>query len=264
MMAGKQKEILAACSNGSTATLEALFQELNITSDHPRTPYDIDQEIPNKQRPVSVQEMFIAAIENQQIEIISILCTKFPKPRLQGTPLREAIRTENADVLRAVCQTDPESVASQELGDDDTINALGYAASRGNGALLVKVLLDAGADPNVPPPFLMPSCWNVSAAVVAGLPKSTFEQFFDAGFRSNDPHAARLAVENKRMDVLEVLFTRSKGIANAYFPPEEELLKAANEGKDEEMAATIKRLYAAHHASPKKGLLGSLVSKFRS
>ncbi|CAI6338889.1 unnamed protein product [Periconia digitata] len=262
-MASKEREILAACTSGQMCALEKIFKELNMGPDHPKTPYSIDKNIPDDQRPVSVEDMLMAAIEGKQVETITFLCKTFPDSHFYGAPMRAAIQTGDVQVLREVCKQDP-SVASQEMGDDETVNALGYAASRPNGDGLIKVLLDSGANPNEPPPFPMPSCWNVSAAVVGGLPTSTFEQFFDAGFSCNDPHVARLAVEKKRPDVLEVLFARGKNIPGAYFPPKEDLIKAANETNNSEIVANINQLYAEHQAKPKKGLLTNLMDKFRS
>jgi hypothetical protein len=176
--------------------------------------------------------------------------------------MRAAIDTSNATVLRAVCRFDPAS-ADVEIGDDECVNALGYACSKANGAELVKVLLEAGADPNRVPPFRIPGTWNVSAAVLGGLPASTFEQLFDAGYQGNDPYAVELAVENKRLDVLEVLFARSRNLPEAKFPPEEKLIEAANKGNNSDMVAAIKRAYAAR-SRQEKGLIATLISKFRS
>jgi hypothetical protein len=261
-MADVQQKILAACSSGDIPALETLFHELDIGSDHPQHPYGFDRNLAEEQYPPAVTKMLVAAITGQQLETISFLFAKFPDSSFYGSPMRAAIDTDNAKVLRAVCKFDPAS-ADAEIGDDESVNALGYACSKANSAELVKVLLEAGADPNKVPPFRLPGSWNVSAAVLGGLPASTFEQFFDAGYQGNDPYAVKLAVENKRPDVLELLFARSRNLQEAKFPPREELIEAANKGNDLDMVATIKRAYAAC-SQQKKGLIATLISKLRS
>ncbi|KAF2641620.1 hypothetical protein P280DRAFT_517812 [Massarina eburnea CBS 473.64] len=207
--------------------------------------------------------MLATAITHHQAATIIYLGTKFPKTSCFGAPMSAAIDTDNAEVLRAVCSIDP-ATASTELGDDSTILALGYACSRPNGAELVKVLLEAGADPNEMPPFRLPGCLNVSAAVQNGLPTETFEYFFDAGYRGNDPYVVRLAVEKGRKDVLDVLFKRCVGIPEAQFPDEHELIDLAKEkGHEREIVEVIKRGYEARFPR-KKGLFKTLVGKFRS
>jgi hypothetical protein len=260
-MADVRQKILTACSSGDIPTLETLFQELDINSDHPQHPYGFDRNRAEEQHLPAVVQMLVAAITGQQVEVISLLFAKFPASSFYGPPMRAAIDTGNAKVLKAVCKFDPVS-PDAEIGDDEGVNALGYACSKANGAELVKALLEAGADPNKVPPFRMPGSWNVSAAVLGGLPLSTFEQLFDAGYQGNDPYAVELAVQNKRLDVLEVLFARSKNLPEAKFPPEEELIKAANKANDSDMVAAIKCAYAAR-SQQKKGLIATLVSKFR-
>ncbi|KAF2876449.1 hypothetical protein BDV95DRAFT_225857 [Massariosphaeria phaeospora] len=261
-MANVRQMILVACSSGDIPTLETMFREFDIGASHPQLPYGFDRNLPEEQHPPAVVQMLEAAITGQQVAVISFLFAKFPGSSFYGSPMRTAIDTGNAQVLRAVCKLDPAS-ADAEIGDDEAVNALGYACSKANSAELVKVLLDAGADPNRVPPFRLPGNWNVSAAVLGGLPASTFEQFFDAGYQGNDPYAVKLAVEKKRLDVLQVLFARSKTLPDAKFPPEEELTEAANKGNDAEVVAAIKRGYAAR-SRQRKGLVATLISKIRS
>jgi hypothetical protein len=261
-MADVRQKILTACSSGDIPTLETLFQELNISSDHPQHPYGFDRNLAEEQHSPDVAQMLVAAITGQQLELVSFLFTTFPDSSLYGSPMRAAIDTGNPKVLRAVCKFDPAS-ADAEIGDDEGLNTLGYACSKANGAELVKVLLEAGADPNKVPPFRLPGSWNVSAAVLGGLPMSTFEQFFDAGYHGNDSYAVELAVENKRPDVLGVLFARSRNFPEAKFPPEEQLIEVANKGNDSDMVVAIKRAYAAR-SRQQKGLIATLISKFRS
>lgn len=258
-MANVRQKILAACCSGDIPTLETLFQERDIGSDHPQHQYGLDRKLPEKQRSPAVSEMLVAGITSQQLEAISFLFAKFPGSSLYGSPMRAAIDTNNAEVLRAACKFDPAS-ADAEIGDDESVNALGYACSKTNGAALVKVLLEAGADPNRVPPFRLPGCWNVSAAVLGGLPASTFEKFFDAGYRGNDPHAVELAVKNGRRDVLEVLFARSKDLSEAIFPSKGDLIEVASKVDDSDMVAAIKRSYAVR-SQPRKGLITTLLNK---
>jgi hypothetical protein len=265
-MADAHKKILAACSSGDIATLKALFQEFRIGHDHPQSVYSLDRSLPeDEQLPVG-ERMFVAAIESEKVGVIAFLSDHFSETSVYGYPMRAAINTGNTSVLRAVCKCDPAS-ASAELGDDECINALGYAALQENGAELVKVLLEAGADPNRDPPFRLPENWNVSAAVLGGLPVSTFEQFFNAGYQGNDPSAVRYAVEKKRADVLEVLFARGKEFPDAQFPPEKEMIAIANKDNDVTMLAAIKRGYAAlsrRKPERKSGLIASFVGRMRS
>ncbi|PVH93711.1 hypothetical protein DM02DRAFT_732965 [Periconia macrospinosa] len=261
-MADARRKLLATCTGGDVAALEALFSELDIGPDHPHTPYDFPQGIPEEQRLPSVTAMLVYAIEGESIDLLRFLCGKFPGTSCFNGPMRAAINTGNTAVLKIVSEFDPEST-SVELGDDSLVNALGYACTKKNGAELVKILLDAGANPNVDPPFRMPANWNVSSAIINGLPTSTFKQFLDAGYAGNDPFAIKLAVEHQRPDVFELLCSRGRRVPDAYFPPEEELIMAANENKDPDMVAMIKRAYASRSRSG-KGFLATLVGKIRS
>ncbi|KAF2450478.1 hypothetical protein P171DRAFT_426846 [Karstenula rhodostoma CBS 690.94] len=265
-MTDVHKKILAACSSGNIYTLKSLFQEFQIGPDHPQSVYSLDQNLPEgEQLPVG-EHMFVAAIEGEQAGVIAFLSDHFSQASLYGYPMQAAIDTGNTTVLRAVCKCDPAS-ASAELGDDSSINALGYAASKKNGAELVKVLLDGGADPNTIPPLRLPASWNVSAAILAGLPVSTFEQFFDAGYEGNDPWAVTFAVEKKRADILEVLFARGKEFADAQFPSEKEMIAIANKDNDVSMIAAIKRAYAMlskRKPDRKAGLFASFMGRMRS
>ncbi|KAF1976976.1 hypothetical protein BU23DRAFT_550926 [Bimuria novae-zelandiae CBS 107.79] len=256
-----RQAILAASSSGDIPALEALLHEASIGINHPRTIYELDSSLSESQQLPTVVQIFEAAITGRQVNVISFLSTKFPNTSLSGPPTRAAIDSGNAEVLKVVCQCDL-AAADSELGDDESINALGYAASKKNGAELVRVLLDAGADPNKEPPFKLPACRNVSAAVLGSLPASTFEQFFDAGYQGNDPYAIKFAVEKQRQDILEVLFARSRNAPDAQYPPKGELVELAEKNNDSDMIAAIKRLYAAR-SEGKKGLISSFVSRFR-
>ncbi|KAJ4358301.1 uncharacterized protein N0V89_002883 [Didymosphaeria variabile] len=265
-MADAYNGILAACSSGDIPTLKALFQELQIASNHPQSVYSLDRSLPEEQQVPVVERMFLAAIQGEQAGVIAFLSDHFAKVSLYGYPMRAAIDTGNTQVLRAACKADPKS-ADAEIGDDECINPLGYAASKKKGVELIKVLLDGGADPNTIPPFRLPQCWNVSAAVLGGLPISTFEQFFDAGYQGNDHWAVNFAVEKKRADVLEVLFARGKKFSDARFPPEKEMIDIANIDNDVNMVAAIKRAYATlskRKLERKPGLVASLIGKLRS
>ncbi|KAK7186333.1 hypothetical protein PSPO01_07722 [Paraphaeosphaeria sporulosa] len=265
-MADAHKIILAACSSGDIYTLKTLFQEFHIGPDHPQSVYSLNQNLPEEEQLPVGERMFDHAIRGEQPGVIAFLSDHFSHYSLGGYSMQAAIDTCNTTVLRAVCKCDPAST-SAELGDDSTINALGYAASKKNGAELVKVLLDGGADPNTTPPFKMPASWNVSAAILADLPVSTFEQFFDAGYQGNDPWAVKFAVEKKRADILEVLFARGKEFADAQFPAEKEMIAIANKDNDVTMVAAIKRGYTVlskRRPERKSGLIASFMGKVRS
>ncbi|KAF9728947.1 hypothetical protein PMIN02_010314 [Paraphaeosphaeria minitans] len=265
-MALARNSILAACSSGDIYTLKALFHDFQIPPGHPQNVYNLDQNLPEEEQPPVGEHMFVAAIKGEQPGVITFLSDHFLHSNLSGHPMQTAIDTGNTTVLRAVCKCDPAS-ASAELGDDSTINALGYAASSKNGAELVKVLLDGGADPNTIPPFKIPASWNVSAAILAGLPASTFEHFFDAGYQANDPWAVTFAVKTKRADILKVLFARGKEFADAQFPSEKDVIAIANEDNDVTMIAAIKRGYtllSKRRPERKSGLIASLMGRMRS
>ena len=255
-MRNVRQKIIAACYNGDISALEALFKESAISSNHPQSVYQLDRCISESQQLPVVEEMFLEAIKGEQVDAILFLAKYFPGSSLYDHLMQAAIDTGNPAVLRAACQCDPAS-ANAELGDDGCINALGYAASKPNGAELIKVLLDAGADPNNDPPFKLPACRNVSAAVLGGMPVSTFEQFFDAGYIGSDPFAIQFAVEKRRNDVLEVLFTRCQVFPDPQVISEEKLVDMAEKLDDQDMVVVIKKFYASRYRK-KEGVLASL------
>ena len=261
-MATPRKRLLDACLSGSVSVLETLFQELKIGPDHPESPYNLDRTISEEKQIPDVMHMVITAISSQHVEALSFLFEKFPKFSCYGPPMQAAIDTCNAGILKAVCTFDP-AAADAEIGDDATVNALGYACSKENGAELVKTLLAAGADPNRIPPFRLPGCGNVSAAVLGGLPAETFEQFFDAGYIGNDTYAIKLAVEKNRPDILRTLFKRSENIHYVDYPPKEDVVKMVDEAKGSDMFLIIESGYAARYQK-KRGIFGSLLARIRS
>jgi hypothetical protein len=261
-MNNARQQIIAACSSGDIGSLEALLKGSDIGPNHPHSVYQLDRSVPESQQLPVVEQMFLEAIKSEQIDVILFLAEYFPGSSLYGHPMRAAIDTGNPNVLRAACKCDPES-ANVELGDDDTMNALGYAASKPNGAELIKVLLDAGADPNHDPPFKLPACRNVSAAVLAGMPVSTFEQFFDAGYIGHDPFPIEYAVEKQRKDVLKVLFSRCQALPDPQVLSEEKLVDIADEHGDQEMVAMIKGFYASRYHK-KGGILARLKKRLHS
>lgn len=258
-MAHVRQRFLDACSNGDVSVLEVLLLEFDIDSNHPQTPYGFDRSIPEEQRPPAVIEMLIASISAQDTSMLSLLFAKFPGTSCNGSTIKAAIDSGNSSVLRAICNFDP-AAADAEVGDDETLNALGYACSCKNGAELVEVLLQAGADPNNEPPFKLPSCWIVSAAVIGGLPVETFHQFFDAGYQGNDPRAIMFAVEHNREDVLETLLSRSKTLPYAHFPLEEDLIEVAKKLDNPKMVSAIQNGYSFCR-NKEKGFVESFISK---
>jgi hypothetical protein len=261
-MANARKRMLDACSSGDVSLLETLFQELNVGPNHPQSPYDLDRSIPEEEQLPDVMQMIVTAISSQCVETLSFLFERFPGLSCYGPPMKAAIDAQDPVVLDTVCKFD-HTAADAEIGDDSTVNALGYACCKENGAVLVRVLLEAGADPNRIPPFRLPGCWNVSAAVLGGLPVETFEQFFQAVYRGNDAYAMKLAVEKNRLDVLSVLFARSKTFPGANFQPKEDLINILGRNKDSDMLLMIENAYAAHHHKG-KGAVRSFIAKLLS
>jgi hypothetical protein len=262
VMANVRKRILDACSSGDISLLETLCQELNVGPNHPQSPYDLDISMAEEQQLPDVMHMVITAINGQHTEVLSFLFKKFPVFSCYGPSMKAAIDAKDPVVLDTVCKFDP-AAADAEIGDDSTVNALGYACCKENGAELVKVLLEAGADPNRIPPFRLPGCWNVSAAVLGGLPVETFEKFFEAGYRGNDAYAIKLAVEKNRPDVLSVLFAKSKTFPDANFPPKEDLINVLDRTRDSDMLMMIEKVYANRHREG-KGTVRTLIAKLLS
>ncbi|CAI6229934.1 unnamed protein product [Periconia digitata] len=258
-METERKKILAACSAGEITTLEAMFQQFNIGPDHPADVYCLDRNTPMEQQLPDVSRMLKTAIESQQVETLRFLGTKFPKPSFFGTPMKAALESGNTELLKAVCELEPE-IANMEMGDESNINALAFACSQRSAANLIEVLLQCGADPDAQPPMRLPARRNVSSAVINGLPVSTIERFFDFGYQGTDPFAISYAVEHERLDVVEVLFRRTKALPNAQLPPENDMLQKATDCKNEEMIVAIKDGYASRKKQ-KKGLILSLASK---
>jgi hypothetical protein len=246
-----EKSILAACARGDIAALELLLKENNLHPDQPKTIYELNKELSADEQLPHISYMLNAAVKGEHVETVTFLYANLPSASFFGAPMQSAINTCNVDMLRTVCKLDPK-VANSEMGDDSYINALGYASSRKNAAELITVLLEAGADPNEQPPGNFPDCRNVTAAVIGGLPVSTFEQFFDAGYQGIDPFAVERAVDRGRLDVLEVLITRGKDLPYAEFPPEKDLIERAKQNKDREMVEAIRRLYKQHSLRKKK------------
>lgn len=127
------------------------FQEFNIGPDCliDRTYQEENSEVPD------VEEMFIYVCSSQQLEVLRFLCAKFPEDGFYGA-LKTTIDSGNTEMLRFICNRCPE-LAKCDMGEEQCFLVLGYAASRGENEL-VKVLLEAGADPSLPPPYKWPAC----------------------------------------------------------------------------------------------------------
>jgi hypothetical protein len=256
-MADARRKIIYACENGDIPALEAIFQEFDIGSGHPA---GRKQENEHNQLP-HVGLMFTHACTGQQLEVLRFLCARFPNTGFGRSPIKIAIDSGNTEMLRILCKQSPVT-ANSDMGEEQGFMVLGYAASKGENEL-VKLLLKAGADPSEPPPYKLPGCWTLTAAINGNLPKSTFELFYDAGYSGRESWAARHAVTEGRPDVLEVIFRRGRHLPFAQFPSEENLIDAASEKKDPEMAALIRRL-CADHSQRNKGLISKVFSKFRA
>lgn len=244
--------ILAACRTGDQTTLEGLFDDLFIGPDHPKHPGEYAQSLPEDQHMPTVESMIIAAVNGQQIELVRFLFSKFPNTSLDHGVLAEATKTGNTQLVEAMCKLDPAAAN----GACYHLNLLVYAYQGPNSAEIVSVLLKAGADPNKPaehsPPFS-----NAGYAVTGNMPLSTFEDFFDHGYRFDDGWAVRFAVQHDRADVLELLFSRGAQLPTARYDTKEELIKLALEEKNLEMVDVINRVYPV---SPKRrGFAGTIL-----
>jgi hypothetical protein len=250
----QNRKLLAACFNGDIPTLKTMFHELRIGPDQPQNPWDFDSSLDESQHTPSVQSMLICAIKGQKIETLRYLFEQFPGTSLNDAPIEWAISSGNVELVKACCELD-RSAANGEIGH---VNVLAYACSPAEKPDIVKVLLDHGADPNKEPQHTPPFP-NICSAVVAGMPVSTIEQFFDAGYRFDDAYALKDAVRYKRPDILEAMFARGKDLPTAWYPPRRELLDIAEENNDKGMVAVINRVYPTR---PRwKGMLESITGK---
>ena len=247
-------ETLSACSDGNIAKLEAIFRHVGIGINHAQNECDFQQLVAPQNQIPSVPSMLLHAIRGQQLDTLSYLYWRFQGSSLCDGPIGAAIDTGNLELVKKVCELDP-AAANGEIGH---VNTLAYACSQSKSADVVKTLLDAGADPNKPAQHTPPYS-DISYAVSSGLPPSTIEHFFDAGYRCDDGWAIKWAVREKRSDALQVLFRRGKQLATARFPTEEELIKMAEENQDAQMIEQIKQLYP--HAARKKGFIASMAAK---
>lgn len=252
------ESILVACETGDIETLKTLFRDLDIGPGQPKNSWDFDKTLV-ADHTIPVLSMIYSAIQGNQIDTIVFLASAFPNTMLGGGPLDSAIKTMNPALVRTVCNLDPKGVNL----DYSHMNPLGVACSlpcHPKKEQVVKVLLENGADPNKPGPHVPPYT-DISHAIASGMPLSTIEDFFDAGFECNDWWSIRRAVSTKRHDVAELLFSRGKKIPTASYPPKDELIKDAIENNDIQMVEIIKNLYPK---TKKRGVLGTIVGVVRS
>lgn len=228
----------AACRTGDQRTLEILFRELNIGPDHPREPWDFDISLAMEQRTPTINSMFHTALTNKRANIVEFLCSAFPNNNMDCGPLVWAVETGDIQLVEAICKVDPAATN----GAYGYRNTLAIACEKPENAEIVRMLLKYGADPNRPAEHTPP--WsNAGWAIIGNMPASTFEDFFDYGYRFDDPWAVRFAVSHKRLDVLEVLFARGKTLPTACLVPKDELIKLAMEDNSLEIADFVEREY---------------------
>ncbi|KAF4461545.1 ankyrin [Fusarium albosuccineum] len=233
-----KQRLHSACRSGDQQTLAELFHELGIGPEQPRHPGEIDQSLPEEQQPPTVQELLNSAIKGEQIDMVNHLFSIFPGLSFDQGPLGLAARTNNAQLVEAMCKLDPGAAN----GSCCHLNVIAYACQGPESAGVVSALLKGGADPNQRPEHALPFS-NANYAVTGELPASIFEEFFDHGYRFDDGWAVRAAVSWSRPDVLEVLFRRGGRLPTARFAPKEELIKLAMENKDLDMVDVINRVY---------------------
>ncbi|PVH94198.1 hypothetical protein DM02DRAFT_676366 [Periconia macrospinosa] len=257
----ERRMILEAISNGDVKALKSLFEECNIGLVHPTCQGEYyDRTIPDAVQLPTVETMTFYACASQRLDILRFLCEKYPDEGFAYSGIRVAIDSGNAELVKFLCERDP-SVVNAELGDDCPVQVLGYAAQKGKDEI-VKILLEAGADPNEPPSFRV-NYWPFSAAIMGGLSTSTIELYYDKGYNGYESGAASMAVRQSRPDILEVMFRRGRHLPWAQFSEEKSLIDAANERKNPEMITLIRRLYADHNKR-RKGRISRMFSKFRS
>ncbi|KAM6507049.1 hypothetical protein FALCPG4_018439 [Fusarium falciforme] len=239
-----KEKLYAACRSGDQQTLAELFQELDIGPEQPRHQGQIDQSLPEEQQPPTVEELLNSAIMGEQIDIVKLLFSIFPGLSFDQGPLGLAARTNNVQLIEAMCKLDPDA----SNGSYCYLTLIAYACQGPESAGVVSALLKGGADPNNRPEHMLPFS-NANYAVTGEMPASIFEEFFDHGYRFDDNCAVRTAVSWNRPDVLEVLFRRGGRLPTARFASKEELIKLAMENDNVDMVDMINRVYPGQ---PKK------------
>ncbi|KAM6506509.1 hypothetical protein FSOLCH5_013486 [Fusarium solani] len=130
--------------------------------------------------------MFNSAITGEQIDMVNLLFSMFPNLSFDQGPLASATRTNNAQLVEAMCKLDPEAVNRS----CSYVSLIAYACQGPESADVVSALLKASADPNKRPEHMLPFS-NANYAVTGEMPALTFEEFFDHGYRFDDDCAER-------------------------------------------------------------------------
>jgi hypothetical protein len=252
-MASPEDKVNDACSSGDVATLQALFTELNVQPNH--------DSLPSNQRPPigSVSSMLFLAASGGNISTVKYLFSYFPDLHVESFTLIQVMDKGHVEMLKELCIHDPNAAKLQH--GENTL--LAHACGSVKNPAMVKVLLDAGADPNEQPSHMLPR--TDQYIVWHDLPASTMEQFFDAGYKMEDGGPMSDAIEKGRVDIVEVLYRRGRELPDPILPSARELMRAAKGTKAnrQEMMDLARRLFPEEYGE-KKGFLGGVMKKLHS
>jgi hypothetical protein len=203
--------------------------------------------------------MLFLAASGGNISTVKYLFSYFPNLKVESFTLINVMDKGHVEMLKKLCIHDPNAAKLQH--GENTL--LAHACGSVKSPAMVKVLLDAGADPNEQPSHMLPRTDRY--IVWHDLPASTMEQFFDAGYKMEDGGPMSDAIEKGRADIVEVLYRRGRELPDPILPSARELTKAAKGTKAnrQEMIDLAKRLFPEEYGE-KKGFLGGVMKKFHS
>lgn len=252
-MENPEKKVNAACWSGDTAALKALFTELDVKPNHDSLP---DDERPSIGR---VGSMLLSAAWKGHVETFRYLFSYFDDCKVEPAVILQAMDNGHVEMLKEICSQDPDAVKLEISHGTLLVHACGGAKNPD----MVKVLLNAGADPNEQTSHLLPRADKY--IVSCGLPASTMEQFFDAGYEMEYGGPMSDAIKEGRADIVEVLYRRGRELKEPVLPSAKELMKAskATKNNQQEMIALTKRLFPKEY-DEKDGFMSTILKKLHS